>query len=83
MKHNGWKNTDDYDLSGVDNLDEATSDGNPSWSTINCIYNYNLNTSTSIMLGVKNIFFDQHYKTFASGISASGRNVVLSIRKKL
>ena len=82
MKYNGWKNTDDYDLSGVDNLDEATSDGNPSWSTVNCIYNYNLNKSTSIMLGVKNIF-DQHYKTFASGISASGRNVVLSIRKKL
>ena len=67
---------------GVDNLNEATIDGNPSWSTVNCIYNYNLNTSTSITLGVKNIF-DRHYKTFASGISASGRNLVLSIRKKL
>ena len=36
--YNALKKAIDYDLGGVDNLEEATQIGNPSWYTLNLKY---------------------------------------------
>ena len=76
--YNGWKLADSYDELGVDNLDEATIDGNPSWYTINLAYSNNISNDIKTTFSVKNIL-DAHYKTFGSGLSASGRNFIFSL----
>ena len=75
---NGWKYASDFDENGVDNLEEATVDGTPSWYTLNLIYSKNIN-NLKISIACENIL-DVHYKTFASGISASGRNFILNLQ---
>ena len=76
--YNGWKLAENYDEAGVDNLVEATSDGNPSWYTLNLAYTNKIDNTISFTFAVKNIL-DAHYKTFASGLSASGRNFVIAL----
>ena len=65
-------------MAGVDNIEEATSEGNPSWFTINTIYTRKIDDSLSFSFGVKNIL-DTHYKLFGSGLSSSGRNFTVSL----
>jgi hemoglobin/transferrin/lactoferrin receptor protein len=76
--YNAWKKKADFDIAGVDNLDEATLDGTPSWTTFNLKYLHKIDDSVSFSVGIENIS-DIHYKTFASGISANGRNLILSL----
>ena len=76
---NGWKySIADFDENGVDNLDEATVDGTPAWYTLNLRYSKNIN-NLRVSIGCENIL-DAHYKTFASGISTSGRNFILNLQ---
>ena len=75
---NGWKYASNFDQNGIDNLDEATIDGTPSWWTLNLIYSKNI-SNLKISFACENIL-DAHYKTFASGISASGRNFILNLQ---
>jgi len=77
--YNARKSKKKYDLLGVDNLDEATVDGNPAWFTLNIECFQNISENFVVKIGIHNIM-DAHYKTFGSGLSASGRNVVLSIQ---
>jgi hemoglobin/transferrin/lactoferrin receptor protein len=77
--YNAWKKKEDFDIAGVDNLDEATLDGTPSWITFNLKYLHKIDDSVSFSVGIENIF-DIHYKTFSSGISANGINLILSLR---
>ena len=79
--YNSWKKSEDYDENGVDNLDEATIDGTPSWQILNLDYRLNINENLVASFSLENIF-DAHYKTFGSGISASGRNFVVSLTSK-
>ena len=76
--YNAWKLAEDYDEAGVDNLIEATSDGTPSWYTLNLAYSNKIDKNISFTFSVKNIL-DAHYKTFGSGLSASGRNFVITL----
>jgi hemoglobin/transferrin/lactoferrin receptor protein len=76
---NGAKNIEDYNLDGEDNLVYATIKGTPSWYTLNFNIAYQLNKSLSVNGGIENIL-DKNYRTFASGISAPGRNFLLSMR---
>ena len=71
---NGWKRLKDYSPSGEDNLPFATVDGMPSWYTVNFRASYTLNRFLRLQVGVENIL-DKHYRAFASGISAPGRNI--------
>ena len=75
---NAWKLAENYDDAGVDNLIEATSDGNPSWYTLNIAYSNNIDKNITFTCAVRNIL-DAHYKTFSSGLSASGRNFIISL----
>ena len=79
--YNDWKNANEYDYNGVDNLDEATADGNPSWQIFNLNYTNTINKNIIASFSLNNIL-DAHYKTFGSGISGSGRNFVVSLTSK-
>jgi len=81
INYNGIKKAEDYDLSGVDNLEEATRIGNPSWYTLNLKHKIIIDKNLTFITGIYNIT-DTHYKTFGSGISSSGRNFSLSLQTK-
>ncbi len=78
---NGRKKLEDYNISeGIDNIEETPfiteNDayyGTPAWQTINIYARYKVTKNIDLLLNVDNIF-DRHYKEFASGISAPGRN---------
>ena len=77
--YNGWKKLRDYSPSGEDNIKYATVDGMPAWYTLNMRSSYNINKNISIQIALENIL-DQHYRAFASGVSAPGRNLILTFR---
>jgi len=76
--YNAWKKAEDYDFAGIDNLEEATADGTPRWITYNLKYQQKIGASLSFSIAIENIT-DLHYKSFASGLSSSGRNLILSL----
>lgn len=78
-QYNGWKRLSDYSPSGEDNLKFATVDGTPSWYSLNLKASYAFNEHIQAQAGVENLL-DRHYRTFASGISAPGRNFMLTLR---
>ena len=86
VKFNGVKKLKNYNLSeGIDNIEQTpliteTGEyyGSPSWATLNFSTKYRLTENLDLRVSVDNIF-DQHYKEFASGISAPGLNFSISI----
>lgn len=62
----------------ADNLELATPDGSYGWSTLNLTSQFPVFKSISMSLGVENIL-DVHYRPFASGVSAPGRNLIVSV----
>lgn len=78
-QYNGWKKLEDYRLGAEDNEVYATSKGSPSWYTINMKVEYSFAKHFRLQTGVENIL-DQHYRAFASGFSAPGRNIYLALR---
>lgn len=80
-RYNGFKDIDDFGGS-VDNPDLTTPIGSLAWSTFNFYGSYHINKGLSLSLSIENIG-DIHYRPFSSGISAPGRNVVVSIRGKI
>ena len=79
IMYNGWKYLKDYSPNGEDNLQYATPKGMPAWFTLNLKASYQINRWVGVMIGLENIL-DMNYRTFASGISAPGRNFIVSIR---
>lgn len=76
---NGWKRLADYNLNGEDNLQYATPDGMPAWYTLNLRSSFQLKKQIQLQVALENIL-DTNYRYFASGISASGRNLSLSLK---
>ena len=79
--YNGWKRIGDYNLQGEDNENYATPQGMPAWYTLNVRATFAATGSFSVQAGLENIM-DTNYRTFASGISAPGRNFTLSLRAR-
>jgi hemoglobin/transferrin/lactoferrin receptor protein len=77
--YNGWKRLKDYNLKGEDNFAEATAYGMPAWFTLNLRTNFNIHKNLMLQMSLENIL-DKNYRTFASGISAPGRNFSITIR---
>ena len=77
----GSKDPEDYSNGGEDGLEETpiiseSSElyaGSPSWSEFSILTQFKLSQNINLRLGLDNIF-DIHYRSFASGISAPGRN---------
>lgn len=91
FEFNAAKKVEKYNLSeGIDNIEQspirdenADNDldkyaGAPAWQTFNFYAKYDLNPAVELQFRVSNIF-DRHYKEFASGISAPGRNFSAAI----
>lgn len=76
---NGLKTKERYAPGATDNPVEALETGSPAWWTLNLNTSYFISNTLEVQLGVDNIL-DEHYKVFASGLSAPGRNFVLSCR---
>ena len=91
FRFNSKKDIKSYNISeGIDNHEQtpiidsnATNDvdkyyGTPSWQTVGLNGKYNVNQNFWVQGKITNLF-DEHYKEFASGISAPGRNFSVSI----
>ena len=78
-QYSGWKKLADYSDSGEDNLAYATADGMPAWVTYNLRIGYQFNSKLSAQVACENIL-DKNYRTFASNISAPGRNFIVTLR---
>lgn len=76
---NGTKKRKNYNPDGEDNAQYATADGMPGWFTFNWRASLGLAKHFTAQLGVENIF-DRNYRTFASGFSAPGRNLIIALR---
>ncbi len=76
---NGWKHIEDYNLNGEDNEIYATKDGMPAWQIWNINTSYQPTKKLNLSFQIENIA-DLNYRYFASGISALGRNYVVSCK---
>ena len=74
-----WKRIDEYLLTGEDNARYATPEGMPAWLTVNITYSTKLSDDWYGQVGLLNIL-DTEYRTFASGINAPGRNLIVAAR---
>ncbi|MFH0894197.1 MAG: TonB-dependent receptor [Bacteroidota bacterium] len=79
VRYNGWKRLEEYNQEGEDNLNQASVYGSPAWYTINAKVSFQINRYINLQAGVENIL-DVYYRQFASGISAPGRNCMLTLR---
>jgi hemoglobin/transferrin/lactoferrin receptor protein len=77
--YNGWKRLDDYNPDGEDNAQYATPEGMPAWITLNLRTSFRLNEKIQLQAALENIL-DRNYRYFASGFSAPGRNLLISLR---
>ncbi len=77
--YNAWKRIADYSPSGEDNLIYATPDGMPAWWTLNARAGVNINKFMAVQVALENIL-DKNYRVFSSGISAPGRNLIVTVR---
>ena len=83
---NGRKTIEDYNISeGIDNIEETpfiVEDqeyyGSPSWNTLNFYTRVKATKNIDFLFNIDNIF-GQHYKEFASAISAPGRNFSFTV----
>ena len=79
LRWSAWKRAEDYGPGATDNFAEATADGTPSWWTIGFDVDARLTERTTFSVGMHNAL-DRHYKVFASGISAAGRDFRVGLR---
>lgn len=70
--------SDNLELTPVD-PSTGSYTGSYAWSTLNINSRFQISKRLSITAGVENIF-DVHYRTFASGVSAAGRNFLVGLR---
>jgi hemoglobin/transferrin/lactoferrin receptor protein len=77
--YQGWKHPEDFSPYGEDNEGEAMQYGFPSWWTANIKLGFEACKFCEFMIAVENLF-DKFYKPYASGISAPGRNFILTAR---
>lgn len=73
------KKLDRYGPGTTDNLIEAVIIGTPAWKTFNLRTSTKISKTVVLQIAVENIL-DTHYKAFASGLSAPGRNVIMSLK---
>jgi hemoglobin/transferrin/lactoferrin receptor protein len=81
INYNGWKRVANYcaNAGAEDNIEYATPMGMPAWFTLNIHASYKVHKSITLQAGIDNML-DTQYRTFASGINASGRNVFVAVR---
>lgn len=73
MEYSYWRRDDDGNI---------VFDGTLAWTTWNFYASWKMTKWYTLNLAVENIF-DLHYRPFASGVSAAGRNFIASFRVNL
>ncbi len=81
VRFNGKRKFEDLPPSERNKTHLYTSEGSLAWFTLNLRAQYQLNNHLMFNAAVENIL-DHHYRTYSSGISAPGRNFVVSLRAK-
>ena len=77
--YNAAKKLKDYNFIGEDNFTFATPEGMPPGYILNLSIMYKPVNQVNIRVAAENIL-DLNYRTFASGISAPGRNYIAGLR---
>ena len=78
VQYNTKKPLEEFDLGNSDNEEYATPEGALGWVTYNIYTSLHFDSNISINFAVENIT-DIHYRPFSSGVSAAGRNLVISL----
>ncbi|MFY0651890.1 MAG: TonB-dependent receptor [Cyclobacteriaceae bacterium] len=78
-RYNGFRGKDDFAPSELNKPHLYTEDGTPSWATLNIRSSVQLTENLRVNASLENIF-DLHYRPYSSGISAPGRNVIVSLK---
>lgn len=73
---------DDKDYLYAIHNSDASKDGSPAWKTFNLKASYQVSKWLQVSGAMENIT-DVHYRPYSSGISAPGRNFIVSFRAKL
>lgn len=79
QQYNGAKTYDQLASSEQNKPHIYTPDGSPSWTTTSLNAQYKINYVLTINGSIENIF-DVHYRPYSSGISAPGRNFIISLK---
>ena len=79
VNYNGWKHFNDLAPSEQAKTHIYFDDGSPAWHTFNIKSSFALSENISLNLGIENIL-DLHYRPYSSGISAPGRNLIVSMK---
>ncbi|MEQ9404669.1 MAG: TonB-dependent receptor [Cyclobacteriaceae bacterium] len=83
IEFNGDRPAADIPSSEIDDKPYLfTQNGSPGWVTLNLKTSYQINQSLKVNAGVENLL-DKHYRPYSSGISAPGRNVILTFRANI
>ncbi|MCK5469659.1 MAG: TonB-dependent receptor, partial [Cyclobacteriaceae bacterium] len=79
VRFNGRRKFEDLPPSERSKTHLYSSEGSLAWYTLNLRLQYQINDYLGLNGAIENIL-DHHYRTYSSGISAPGRNIVISIR---
>ena len=79
-RYNAKKPIEEYGDS-TDNPEYATPEGTLAWHIMNLYANYEFTHNLQLSIGLENLT-DKHYRQFASGVSAPGRNAIVTLRGK-
>lgn len=80
--YNAEKKAEDLAPGRTDNADQGIDGGFPAWSMWSIYSDWSIGSGLSTGLTLDNIA-DVHYRPFASGVSAPGRNLILTVRYDL
>src|SRR5690606_9740954 len=75
----GTEDNIEYSYYRINSDGEAIYDGTLAWTTYNFYSSWKLAKWYSLSFAVSNIL-DLHYRPFSSGVSAAGRNFIVSFR---
>ena len=79
INYNAKKKWEDLTSGEQEKTHIYTEDGTPAWITLNFKSSYQINKHLQLNAGVENIL-DIHYRPYSSGISAPGRNFIITLR---
>jgi hemoglobin/transferrin/lactoferrin receptor protein len=78
-RFNGKRSLDEMPISERNKPHIYSSDGSLAWFTLNVRGHYTINNWLGMNAAIENIL-DHHYRTYSSGISAPGRNFIVSLK---
>ncbi|MEZ4959717.1 MAG: TonB-dependent receptor [Saprospiraceae bacterium] len=82
LDRSGTEDNLEYSYYRIDENGKTIYDGTLAWTTWNLYGSWNMTKWLALNMAVENIF-DLHYRPFSSGVSAAGRNFIVSLRVNL